>query len=77
MDDRDAIIAAQQEQIPQLAKQVIDLQKLIEELCDEIARLKKNSSNSSKAPSSDIVKPAKAKSLVKYSGQFFACEQLI
>ena len=59
MDAKDAIIAAQEERIEQLAKQVIDLQKLVEELRDEIARLKKNSSNSSKPPSSDIVKPPK------------------
>jgi len=59
MDTKDAIIAAQQERIEQLAKQVIDLQKLVEELREEIARLKKNSSNSSKPPSSDIVKPPK------------------
>ncbi len=61
MDDKDAIIAAQEERIQQLVKQVIDLQKLVEELRDEIARLKKNSSNSSKPPSSDIVKPPKAR----------------
>jgi len=59
MDTKDAIIAAQEERIEQLAKQVIDLQKLVEQLRDEIARLKKNSSNSSKPPSSDIVKPPK------------------
>jgi len=61
MDDKDAIIATQEERIQQLVKQVIDLQKLVEELRDEIARLKKNSSNSSKPPSSDIVKPPKAR----------------
>ena len=50
MDDKDFIIVAQQEQVQQLVRQVIDMQKLVEKLCDEIARLKKNSSNSSKLP---------------------------
>ena len=59
MDDKDVIIAAQEVRIQQLGKQVIDLQKLVEELRGEIARLKKDSSNSSKPPSSDIVKPPK------------------
>ena len=87
MDDKDVIIAAQQERVQQLVKQVIDLQKLVEELRDEIARLKKNSSNSSKPPSSDIVKPPKAKTKGKrksggqpghrkYSRQLFLPEQV-
>ena len=50
MDNKDAIIAAQQEQITQLLERIRQLE-------DEIARLKKNSSNSSKPPSSDIVDP--------------------
>ena len=50
MDNKDAIIAAQQEQIAQLLERIRQLE-------DEIARLKKNSSNSSKPPSSDIVDP--------------------
>ena len=54
MDDKDVIIAAQQEQVQQLVKQVIDLQKLVEELRDEIARLKKDSSNSSEPRPSAI-----------------------
>ena len=68
MDERDVIIAGQQEVIAQLTAQ---LQALIEQvgplqaenvrLQAEIVRLKKNSSNSSKPPSSDIVKPKPAK----------------
>ena len=52
MDAKDAIIAAQQEQIARLLERIRQLEA-------EIARLKKNSSNSSKPPSSDIVKPLK------------------
>ena len=50
MDNKDAIIAAQQKQIERLLERIRQLE-------DEIARLKKNSSNSSKPPSSDIVDP--------------------
>ena len=50
MDNKDAIIAAQQKQIDRLLERIRQLE-------DEIARLKKNSSNSSKPPSSDIVDP--------------------
>ncbi len=50
MDDKDAIIASQQKQIDRLLERIRQLE-------DEIARLKKNSSNSSKPPSSDIVNP--------------------
>ena len=56
MDDKDIIIAAQEVRIQRLGKRVIDLQKLVEELSDEIARLQKNLSNSSKPLSSDVVK---------------------
>jgi len=52
MDAKDAIIATQQEQIARLLERIRQLEY-------EIARLKKNSSNSSKPPSSDIVKPLK------------------
>ena len=61
MDNKDVIIAAQEERVQQLGRQVINLQKLVEELRDEIARLKKDSPNSSKPASSDIVKPPKPK----------------
>lgn len=47
---RDATIAALQQQIAALSKQMADL-------LAQVARLSKNSSNSSKPPSSDIVKP--------------------
>jgi transposase len=50
MDNKDAIIA-------ELTKTVETLLKRIQELEDEVARLKKDSNNSSKPPSSDIVKP--------------------
>ena len=46
---RDAIIAALQQQVAALSKQVADL-------LAKVARLSKNSSNSSKPPSSDMVK---------------------
>jgi transposase len=52
MDVKDFIITQQKEQIQVLLQRV----KVLEE---EIARLKKDSSNSSKPPSSDIIKPAK------------------
>ena len=47
---RDATIADLQQQVATLSKQVADL-------LAQVARLSKNSSNSSKPPSSDIVKP--------------------
>jgi cell division protein FtsB len=57
-------IAELQEQIKQrddrittLEKQVAKLIKANAELTDKVAKLSKNSSNSSKPPSSDIVKP--------------------
>lgn len=49
---RDARIAA-------LEQQVADLQALVVKLSEQVATLSKNSSNSSKPPSSDIVKPPK------------------
>ena len=50
MQDKDAIIA-------DLIKQVETLVKRIQQLEEEVARLKKDSNNSSKPPSLDIVKP--------------------
>ncbi len=47
---RDASIAALQQQVTELSRQVADL-------LAQVARLSKNSTNSSKPPSSDIVKP--------------------
>ena len=49
MEDKDAIIAKLRQQIEMLLKR-------IQQLEEEVARLKKDSSNSSKPPSSDIVK---------------------
>jgi transposase len=48
------------EMVKQQAELIEQLRARIAELEDEIARLKKNSSTSSKPPSSDIVKPQKA-----------------
>ncbi len=63
MDDKDVIIAEQQKVIARQAA-------LIRQLQDELARMKKNSSNSSKPPSSDIVKPLKrSKGKRKIGGQ--------
>ena len=45
------------ERIAALEKQVAELVKVNAELADKVAKLSKNSSNSSKPPSSDIVKP--------------------
>ncbi len=64
MVDKDLIIAQLLRQNEQLSQQVQLLteenQQLAEDnkkLCERIARLEKNSSNSSKPPSSDIVNP--------------------
>lgn len=45
------------QRIAELEKQVAELLKVNTELADKVAKLSKNSSNSSKPPSSDIVKP--------------------
>ncbi|MDA8379036.1 MAG: DUF6444 domain-containing protein, partial [Planctomycetia bacterium] len=50
LTQRDATIAALQQQVAELSKQVADL-------LAQVAWLSKNSSNSSKPPSSDIIKP--------------------
>lgn len=50
MDTKDKLIA-------ELKEEIIRLRQEIQWLRDEISRLKKNSNNSSKPPSSDIVKP--------------------
>lgn len=49
------------ERIATLEKQVAKLIKANAELTDKVAKLSKNSSNSSKPPSSDIVKPSRKK----------------
>jgi transposase len=59
MENKDAIIKQQEAVITELRQQIEMLLKRIEQLEDEVARLKKDSHNSSKPPSSDIVKPVK------------------
>lgn len=49
------------QRIAELEKQVAELIKVNAELADKVAKLSKNSSNSSKPPSSDIVKPPRKK----------------
>lgn len=56
MTDKDVIIA-QQEIIRQQAELIQALRAKIQQLEEEIVRLKQNSQNSSKPPSSDLVKP--------------------
>lgn len=64
-DERVAILEHQvhlrDEQIAILGQQVAQLTAQVRELMAQIAKLSKNSSNSSKPPSSDIVKPPKSK----------------
>ena len=45
------------QRIAELEEQVAELLKINAELTEQVAKLSKNSSNSSKPPSSDIVKP--------------------
>ena len=59
MQDKDALINQQAAVIAELRQQIETLVKRIVQLEDEVARLKKDSHNSSKPPSSDIVKPKK------------------
>jgi len=68
MKKRDVIVAQLGEQVRTLSKLVAALEAEnrtlrveVQRLREEVARLKTNSSNSSKPPSSDIVKPTKAK----------------
>jgi len=60
MDDKDRIIAALMEQNRVLTEQNLHLQTRVRQLEEKIARLERNSSNSSKPPSSDIVNPRPA-----------------
>ncbi|MDP2932613.1 MAG: IS66 family transposase [bacterium] len=57
--DKDAIIEKQAAEIKTLKEYIHVLEKKIERLEERIAQLEKNSGNSSKPPSSDIVKPPK------------------
>ncbi|MGC9385060.1 MAG: IS66 family transposase [Kosmotogaceae bacterium] len=54
-------IADLEEQLKQRDKQIAALIKKVEQLTEKVARLSKNSSNSSKPPSSDIVKHSQNK----------------
>jgi cell division protein FtsB len=56
-----AIILRFERRLAELKAEVVALRKCNAELEAEVARLRKNSSNSSKPPSSDIVKPPKPK----------------
>ena len=60
MLSNDDILARLMEENRQLQETVMFLNSKIDTLHEEIARLKKNSRNSSKPPSSDIVKPKKS-----------------
>ena len=55
-----ALVARQEARIEQLLEIVAQQEKRIAALEAEVARLRKDSSNSSKPPSSDIVKPPKS-----------------
>jgi len=57
LKQRDKRIATLEKQVAELTATVAKLLKVNAELTDKIALLSKNSSNSSKPPSSDIVKP--------------------
>ena len=52
-------VAQRDERIAALEKQVAELRAQVARLAEQVARLSKNSSNSSRPPSSDIVKPPK------------------
>jgi len=57
MTNKDVIIAQQAKQIQLLTEQNLQLHTEVQQLREKIARLEKNSSNSSKPPSSDIINP--------------------
>jgi transposase len=57
ISELEAQLKQRDERIAALEKQVAELIKVNAELADKVAKLSKNSSNSSKPPSSDIVKP--------------------
>jgi len=53
----EAQLKQRDERIAELEKQIAELMEQVGKLTDKVAKLSKNSSNSSKPPSSDIVKP--------------------
>lgn len=57
ISELEAQLKQRDERIAALEKQVAELLKVNDELVDRVAKLSKNSSNSSKPPSPDIVKP--------------------
>ena len=57
------------QRIAELERQVADLKQQVNRLLEQVARLSKNSSNSSKPPSSDIVKPPKSASVRPSNGK--------
>jgi len=57
----EAQLARRDERIVELEKEIAELKQTVHHLTEQIAKLSKNSSNSSRPPSSDIVKPPKAK----------------
>jgi transposase len=61
LKQRDERIAALEKQVVELLKINTELTGQVEKLTDKVAKLSKNSSNSSKPPSSDIVKPQRKK----------------
>jgi len=61
LNQRDERIATLEKQVAELLKVNAELTEHVAKLTDKIAGLLKNSSNSSKPPSSDIVKPATIK----------------
>ncbi len=59
MQNKDAIIEKQRQYIKLLEEKIHTMELYIAKLEERIAQLEKNSGNSSKPPSSDIVKPKK------------------
>ena len=57
LKQRDERIATLEKQVAELLKINTELAEQVKKLTDKVAKLSKNSSNSSKPPSSDIVKP--------------------
>jgi len=57
LKQRDERIAALEKQVAELLKINTELAEQVKKITDKVAKLSKNSSNSSKPPSSDIVKP--------------------